>query len=155
MKFSVAPVNCVGKLINWLCTWQPAEQIAKENRAKTEQGHPEGCGPVSVPDDASWLPPTRARTTEVDDASDEQNEQDLEDRIRTKWPQVRQVLKTPPTGLELYLEDKLRCMHDGISARTTRTRRNPQVLTRKLRLDSKVILHSLVRLPFSALDRFK
>lgn len=66
----------------------PVEQIAKANQASIEQGKPEDGDPVSVPDDASWLPPTRGRTAEVEDVPEEKNEQDLQDQIQTKWPQV-------------------------------------------------------------------
>lgn len=70
----------------------PVEQIAKANQAAIEQGKPDG-DPVSVPDDASWLPPTRGRTAEVEDVPEEQNEQDLEDQIQTKWSQVHTYVK--------------------------------------------------------------
>lgn len=71
--------------------WQPAVQIAIANHAKVEQSKADGDDPVSMSDDASWLPPARGYT-EIEDNSVGQSEQDLEDQIQTKWSQVRRWL---------------------------------------------------------------
>lgn len=67
---------------------QSVVQIAKANHATVEQNKANGDDLVSVSEDASWLPPARGYT-EVEDTSEGQSEQNLEDKIQTKWSQVR------------------------------------------------------------------
>lgn len=70
-------------------------QIAKSNQATLEQGKTDGDKPatgklvdtVPASNDDSWLPPARGYR-EVEDTSEGQSEQDLQDKIKTKWPQV-------------------------------------------------------------------
>lgn len=62
-------------------------QIAKANQA-AEQSKANVDDLVFVPEDASWLPPARGYT-EVEETSEGQSEQDVEDKIQTKWSQVR------------------------------------------------------------------
>lgn len=73
-------------------------QIAKANHATIEQGKANGDDPVSVSDDASWLPLARGYK-EVEDNSDGHCEKDLEDKIQTKWSQVRRWLMKQHHGL--------------------------------------------------------
>lgn len=77
-----------GEVPDNLSLWQSAAQIAKDNHAAVEQSKVDGDDPVPVSDDVSWLPPARGYT-EVEDTSEGQSEQDLEDMIQTKWSQVR------------------------------------------------------------------
>eukprot|EP00903_Cladosiphon_okamuranus_P017642 g16249.t1 len=113
VRFGVALVGHAGagksallRLLAEGSTWlrnEELQQIAVANHATVEQNRADGDDPVSVSDDASWLSPARGYT-EKEDNCVEQSEQDLEDKIKTKWSQVKLDVLNPKsiTVGELY-----------------------------------------------------
>lgn len=90
--------SCGGEVPdNLLLSWRArrsAAQIAKANRATVEQRKADGEDPVLVSGDVSWLPGAPGNA-ELEDISEGQSEQDLEDKIQTTWSQVHRGLTKP------------------------------------------------------------